>query len=227
MNMSELTDLAAQAADAARELRQFEHNAELIAELRAQMASKIADDIDTADDLSKLQELQCLPHDVDAAKSAYDALFAKVFPLLDLDRLHDDLPLRLYQKFHQYEAKPGSTFIAWLKQVSTNLYRDDGRRKSPSTGGNLDLGNVAEQGQESTSQTEIESTFFRVVNDPIAEDDIRGVDARTVAILLFVSGLEHLATQSLRDSYVRICPCLLYTSPSPRDLSTSRMPSSA
>ena len=26
---------------------------------------------------------------------------------------------------------------------------------------------------------------------------------------------------------VLICPCLLYTSPSPRDLSTSRMPSSA
>ena len=27
--------------------------------------------------------------------------------------------------------------------------------------------------------------------------------------------------------YVRMEPCLLYTSPSPRDLSTSRMPSSA
>ena len=29
------------------------------------------------------------------------------------------------------------------------------------------------------------------------------------------------------DDTVRVCGCLLYTSPSPRDLSTSRMPSSA
>ena len=31
--------------------------------------------------------------------------------------------------------------------------------------------------------------------------------------------------QNLTDA--EVCPCLLYTSPSPRDLSTSRMPSSA
>ena len=30
-----------------------------------------------------------------------------------------------------------------------------------------------------------------------------------------------------QDGYARIIACLLYTSPSPRDLSTSRMPSSA
>ena len=32
---------------------------------------------------------------------------------------------------------------------------------------------------------------------------------------------------NLVPDYDRLTPCLLYTSPSPRDLSTSRMPSSA
>ena len=35
------------------------------------------------------------------------------------------------------------------------------------------------------------------------------------------------STQTLKDGIERILTCLLYTSPSPRDLSTSRMPSSA
>ena len=35
------------------------------------------------------------------------------------------------------------------------------------------------------------------------------------------------AARSLLELGVRALPCLLYTSPSPRDLSTSRMPSSA
>ena len=47
----------------------------------------------------------------------------------------------------------------------------------------------------------------------------------------FMRGVEHIASDmpSLHMQTVlsRLCPCLLYTSPSPRDLSTSRMPSSA
>ena len=40
--------------------------------------------------------------------------------------------------------------------------------------------------------------------------------------------LEIAATAGLEEGYVFVLPtCLLYTSPSPRDLSTSRMPSSA
>ena len=35
------------------------------------------------------------------------------------------------------------------------------------------------------------------------------------------------AINELRDAYAKYKDCLLYTSPSPRDLSTSRMPSSA
>ena len=36
-----------------------------------------------------------------------------------------------------------------------------------------------------------------------------------------------LEDERLREAYSRYLGCLLYTSPSPRDLSTSRMPSSA
>ena len=39
--------------------------------------------------------------------------------------------------------------------------------------------------------------------------------------------LELRAVKSLLDAGIRLDLCLLYTSPSPRDLSTSRMPSSA
>ena len=36
-----------------------------------------------------------------------------------------------------------------------------------------------------------------------------------------------LNNRQISNGYIILCVCLLYTSPSPRDLSTSRMPSSA
>ena len=50
-----------------------------------------------------------------------------------------------------------------------------------------------------------------------------GVAGLTVAAEL----IEHGYNVSLYDKGTHIGACLLYTSPSPRDLSTSRMPSSA
>ena len=46
---------------------------------------------------------------------------------------------------------------------------------------------------------------------------------REALIILEYQGL----IRRLPNNHVRVVPCLLYTSPSPRDLSTSRMPSSA
>ena len=40
-------------------------------------------------------------------------------------------------------------------------------------------------------------------------------------------GIHHVLARSIKDIFLRYKTCLLYTSPSPRDLSTSRMPSSA
>ena len=52
-----------------------------------------------------------------------------------------------------------------------------------------------------------------------------GVDSTLIAKLLHDNGYDiHLLTIGFHDSHDI---CLLYTSPSPRDLSTSRMPSSA
>ena len=48
-----------------------------------------------------------------------------------------------------------------------------------------------------------------------------GNDRKRVDINVFHDRAGHLSESSLKQS------CLLYTSPSPRDLSTSRMPSSA
>ena len=50
--------------------------------------------------------------------------------------------------------------------------------------------------------------------------------ARLRALLQQADSVE-LDEQDRRDRHGRILACLLYTSPSPRDLSTSRMPSSA
>ena len=40
-------------------------------------------------------------------------------------------------------------------------------------------------------------------------------------------GKKQTALQFIKEIFKQSSPCLLYTSPSPRDLSTSRMPSSA
>ena len=57
----------------------------------------------------------------------------------------------------------------------------------------------------------------RHINDPfVKRSRAEGYRARSVYKLIELDEKEHL-----------LKPCLLYTSPSPRDLSTSRMPSSA
>ena len=51
-----------------------------------------------------------------------------------------------------------------------------------------------------------------------------------VGLLLYLPVKDHVGQLRLRDGFLVVVlfwACLLYTSPSPRDLSTSRMPSSA
>ena len=44
---------------------------------------------------------------------------------------------------------------------------------------------------------------------------------------IIIVGLSWILSFSFKEKLHRVMNCLLYTSPSPRDLSTSRMPSSA
>ena len=54
--------------------------------------------------------------------------------------------------------------------------------------------------------------------DKAPEEKERGITISTA----------HVEYETAKRHYAHVdCPCLLYTSPSPRDLSTSRMPSSA
>ena len=59
---------------------------------------------------------------------------------------------------------------------------------------------------------------------------IVGLSSTVVTLLLAIPcayALSRMQTHRARSISVAVAACLLYTSPSPRDLSTSRMPSSA
>ena len=67
-------------------------------------------------------------------------------------------------------------------------------------------------------------------NEPIGVlDSISQADMRNTDVLLFreSTGQLILERRGLKQQEASYRRCLLYTSPSPRDLSTSRMPSSA
>ena len=55
---------------------------------------------------------------------------------------------------------------------------------------------------------------------------VDAIDRELVRLLVTRQGYMHAAAR-IKPNRAAACICLLYTSPSPRDLSTSRMPSSA
>ena len=61
----------------------------------------------------------------------------------------------------------------------------------------------------------------------LESEEERDFVIHTVSPKTFSDVLPELPDALLEDAISRYKPCLLYTSPSPRDLSTSRMPSSA
>ena len=59
-------------------------------------------------------------------------------------------------------------------------------------------------------------------------EDARGSLTRGLEVVEFACGIPHLLKGEFSENVgTNVDSCLLYTSPSPRDLSTSRMPSSA
>ena len=72
------------------------------------------------------------------------------------------------------------------------------------------------------------STFVAVVEAGSFVKAMSVLGISKAAVSRHVAELEqHLETRLLQRTTRRLSLCLLYTSPSPRDLSTSRMPSSA
>ena len=79
-------------------------------------------------------------------------------------------------------------------------------------------------------ETEIPEVLYRGMKDFIGEHpswDQYRVMSSALAHFLFQNGCDDRAVTEryLDDLFIR--PCLLYTSPSPRDYAASRMPSSA
>ena len=71
-----------------------------------------------------------------------------------------------------------------------------------------------------------ELMLVKVLRVILEHKEIRGNQEPMLVKVLKVL-LEHKVLKDIRVTKVDYLPCLLYTSPSPRDLSTSRMPSSA
>ena len=73
--------------------------------------------------------------------------------------------------------------------------------------------------------------FVKVINEVIK--DLKQVAAYLDDVIVFDSDpIAHVQTirslfERLRKHNLKLSPCLLYTSPSPRDATLSRMPSSA
>ena len=72
------------------------------------------------------------------------------------------------------------------------------------------------------------SAYALYPSDPssvdVLKDDLHGADLHNTEYVKYDLSNQDLGEANLQGAYMS---CLLYTSPSPRDLSTSRMPSSA
>ena len=77
-----------------------------------------------------------------------------------------------------------------------------------------------------------DANIYRIVN----QLEIEGREKRIPDLILYINGLPLVVFEfksairenaTLHNAFEQLTVCLLYTSPSPRDLSTSRMPSSA
>ena len=77
-------------------------------------------------------------------------------------------------------------------------------------------------GLESTSLI-MDDELMRIVEARYDPDGVRRLNVRMALVKEHISGYSHTHL----DLFQKLQACLLYTSPSPRDLSTSRMPSSA
>jgi len=83
----------------------------------------------------------------------------------------------------------------------------------------------ARSGARSDDLAKLAGAGVRVLADTFSLKE-RGIDQRRLASGITAAPLD-VVIDALADGAKVIWHCLLYTSPSPRDLSTSRMPSSA
>eukprot|EP00829_Urostomides_striatus_P000062 TRINITY_DN10001_c0_g1_i1.p1 TRINITY_DN10001_c0_g1~~TRINITY_DN10001_c0_g1_i1.p1 ORF type:complete len:108 (-),score=57.85 TRINITY_DN10001_c0_g1_i1:10-333(-) len=100
-----------------------------------------------------------------------------------------------------------SEYIRGIKAIKLNAWEDFALKKSD--------GKIAE-----AKACEIKGRFLSQINSGQREIFSQGVLIGALLVALWNEG-------KLTTAKAHIIICLLYTSPSPRDLSTSRMPSSA
>ena len=88
------------------------------------------------------------------------------------------------------------------------------------------LNNIAASLDDPQTLSDLKQTAANAAQLTATIDAVGGDVAQLTSDPEFMKGVRNL-TIGLGELFGEIYPCLLYTSPSPRDLSTSRMPSSA
>ena len=130
----------------------------------------------------------------------------------------EEFLLWYYKRFAKYKDVKHNLTHKWLsdkKLITQNIDGLDGKAGNKNylpIHGRLDK--LIRYDDEMKMQNPIDAFWETVENDsPNSDSDLRAALLRKFKIFSMKNG--------------KLYPCLLYTSPSPRDLSTSRMPSSA
>ena len=147
----------------------------------------------------------------------------------DLNILANDLNIR---------NQAGNETIAAFRQDGAVSLNYDNSKKFETTTTGIEVSNGASTSATIAGPDEIiidpatvgdDTGSVRIKGDLYVDGNTTQINSTTIELADFIVGIATTATtDTLADGAgIQIGPCLLYTSPSPRDLSTSRMPSSA
>jgi len=129
----------------------------------------------------------------------------------------------------QKHQQSGMTLIGWSGRIdpdgNTYDFNYTGRPNNDSAYSNTDVDALLDQTRTATDQAKRKDLFQKAQQIFVVDDPSRIFYSFNAAQLLTAKSVQGFSV--FPDQLPRFETCLLYTSPSPRDLSTSRMPSSA
>ena len=149
----------------------------------------------------------------------------------DIEDIRQDVMIAVCSGIEKFDhnGRVGA-FRTWLRQITVNRLRRlwEKRKKQAAGQDSTKISMIADQLADSNARLSIE---FERQHDACLIEHLLGklenrFGAKSLQAFRRIVLLEHSSHEVAKDLEMTV-GCLLYTSPSPRDLSTSRMPSSA